>query len=147
MMLCVLPVFQTRRGQRRLLPPRVMDGAMLLMAGATILLGMLGRASGWEECLISPDDEWIPVPPSVASALNRDYRRRYTCPFSEGKISMISGGVRGGGRGEDCVGLGSRLFKYSTVVVTTDLRDLCRIGKVQVINGTVKKQKLYKVQQ
>lgn len=49
----------------------------------SVLFGVVGRASGWKDCLVSPQDEWKEATePIPAMRMREEYDRGYTCTTS-----------------------------------------------------------------
>ena len=60
--------------------------------------GVVGGASGWNDCVVSPEDEWKPARErSPAMRMRYVYERRYTCDNVKG---AYVGGRAGGRAGE-----------------------------------------------
>lgn len=57
-----------------------------LVASLVLSLGVVvGRASGWKDCVVSPEDKWEPARERTpALRMRYDYERRYTCPSTKG---------------------------------------------------------------
>lgn len=67
--------------------------AFLVAATLTISsLTLVGGASGWKECMISPEDKWKQATQRTpALRMRYDYERRYTCEDTQGVCVCVSG--------------------------------------------------------
>ncbi|CAN0195212.1 unnamed protein product, partial [Ectocarpus sp. 4 AP-2014] len=69
-------------GQRPATPLSFAASGLLVPSVFWFLGVVVGKASGWQECSVSPEDRWSPAPSRTSTAALRmrfDYERRYTC--------------------------------------------------------------------
>ncbi|CAM9780401.1 unnamed protein product [Ectocarpus sp. 6 AP-2014] len=73
---------QQAPGKRPAMPPSFAASSLLVPSVFWFLGVVVGKASGWKECSVSPEDKWSPAPSRTSTAALRmrfDYERRYTC--------------------------------------------------------------------
>ena len=59
-------------------------------AVALVALAIVGPASGWKECTVQMDDQWVPAAPrGMSERFLMDYDRRYTCAFRPGSSRTL----------------------------------------------------------
>lgn len=70
-------------GERPVSPP--LAAARVVISVVLFLVAVVGKVSGWKECLVSPQDAWKEATKRTpALRMRYDYERRYTCSNEKG---------------------------------------------------------------